>query len=73
MPKLSLHSRAAFCLRQKLRRYLPENLNFLTLYTLASLNYMPSVSEYMATNVTAKQVTFLHGTNRGCGLSRVQL
>jgi len=24
-------------------------------------------------NVTAKPVTFLHGTNHGCGLSHVQL
>jgi len=26
--KLSLHKRAAFCLRQKLRRDLPENVTF---------------------------------------------
>jgi len=40
--------------------------NFLTLYTLASLNYTLSVSECVTTNVTAKPVTFLHGTNHGC-------
>ena len=40
--------------------------NFLTVYTLVSLNYMLSVSEYVTTNVTAKPVTFLHGTNHGC-------
>jgi len=28
IPKLSLHNSAAFCLRQKLRRDLPENLAF---------------------------------------------
>jgi len=27
---------------------------------------MFSVSEYMTTNVAAKPVTFLHGTNHGC-------
>jgi len=36
------------------------------LYTLASLNYTLSVSEYVTTNVTAKPVTFLHGTNHYC-------
>jgi len=41
-------------------------INFLTLYTLASLNYTLSVSEYVTTNVTAKPVTFLHGTNHDC-------
>jgi len=45
---------------------LPEKTNFLTLYTLASLNYTLSVSESVATNVTAKPVTFLHWTNHGC-------
>jgi len=36
------------------------------MYTLASLNYMLSVSEYVTTNVAAKLVTYLHGTNNGC-------
>jgi len=40
--------------------------NFLTVYTLASINYTLSVSEYVTTNFTAKPVTFLHGTNHGC-------
>jgi len=40
--------------------------NFLALYTLASLNYTLSVSEHVTNNVTAKPVTFLHGTNHGC-------
>ena len=68
IPKLSLHNSAAFCFWQKHRGDLP---NFLTLYTLASLNYTLSVSEYVTTNVTAKPVTFLRGTNNGCtvGLS----
>jgi len=45
------------------------------LYTLVSLNYALSVSEYVTTTVTAKPVTFLRGTNHGCtmGLSHVQL
>jgi len=36
------------------------------LYTLVSLNYTLSVSEYVTTNVTVKPVAFLHGTNHGC-------
>jgi len=30
------------------------------------LNYTLFVSGYVTTNVTAKPVTFLHGTNHGC-------
>ena len=67
IPKLSLHNSAAFCLRKKLRRDLPENLTFYSkIYTLASLNYTLSVSEYATTNVTAKPFTFLRKTNNGC-------
>ena len=66
IPKLSLHNSAAFCLRKKPRRDLPENLTFYSsIYTLASLNYTLSVSEYATTNVTAKPFTFLRKTNNG--------
>jgi len=51
-----IKSFAEICLKIKL----------LTLYTLASLNYTLSVSEYVTTNVTTKPVAFLHGTNNGC-------
>jgi len=54
--KLSLHNSAAVCLRQKLRRGLPEKVAFYH-YTLASLNFTLSVSEYVTTNVTVKPVT----------------
>jgi len=30
------------------------------------MNFTLSISEYVTTNVTAKPVTFLHGTNHGC-------
>ena len=67
IPKLSLHNSAAFCHRKKLRRDLLENLTFYSnMYTLASLNYTLSVSEYAATNVTAKPFTFLRKTNNVC-------
>jgi len=66
-PKLSLHNSAAFCLRKKLRRDLPENLTFYSnIFTLSSLNYTLSVSEYVTTNVTAKPFTFLRKTSNGC-------
>jgi len=40
----------------------------------ALLNYALSVFDYVTTNVTAKSVTFLHGTNHGCTVaSHVQL
>jgi len=42
--------------------------NFLTMYTLAPLNYTLSVSEYVTTNVAAKPVTYLHGRNNGCAV-----
>ena len=46
---------------------LPENLTFYSnIYTLASLNYTLSVSEYVTTNVTAKPFTFLRKTNNDC-------
>ena len=67
IPKLSLHNSAAFCLRKKLRRDLPEKLTFYSnIYTQASLNYTLSVSEYVTTNFTAKPVTFLRKSNNGC-------
>jgi len=37
-----------------------------SLYTLASLNFTLSVSEYVTTNVTAKSVTFLREPNPCC-------
>jgi len=45
--------------------------SFLALYTLASLNFTLSVSEYVTryisvANVTAKPVPFLHEANHGC-------
>jgi len=36
------------------------------LYTLASLKFTLSVSEYVTTNVTAKPVTFLRQSNPCC-------
>jgi len=53
---LRLHNSAAICLRQKLRSGLPENVTFRH-YTLASLDFTLSVSEYVTTNLTVKPVS----------------
>jgi len=63
IPKLSLHNNAVFYLWQKASQRFAWKSHFLTLYTPASLNYRLSVSENVTTNVTAKPVTFLRGTN----------
>ena len=66
IPKLSLHNSAAFLSSAKASQISAWRSNFLT-YTLASLNYTLSVSEYVTTNVTAKLFKFLHETNnQGC-------
>jgi len=51
--------------------------SFLTLYTLASLNFTLPVSEYVTSyisvaNVTAKLVKFLHEANHGCTVATRQ-
>jgi len=53
IPKQSLHNSAAFGLRQKFRRDLPENVTFQH-YEFPSLNFMLSVSEYVTSIVSAK-------------------
>jgi len=78
LPKttVSLHNSAVVCLRQKLCRGLPENLTFQH-YTLVSLNFTLSVSEYVTINVKVKSVIQRFCSNQitavgYCGLSRVQ-
>jgi len=66
IPKLSLYNSAVFYLWQKASQRFAWKFHILIPYTLASLNDTLSVSEYMKTNVTAKPVTFLHGTKYGC-------
>jgi len=63
--KLNLHTRAAFCLRQKLRGDFPENVTSWH-YKLASLHFKMAVAEYVTTNVTAMPIAFLHETNYDC-------
>jgi len=65
IPKLSLHNSAAFLSSAKALQRFAWKSNFLT-YTLASLNYTLSVSEYVTTNVKAQPVKFLRETNNGC-------
>jgi len=63
--KLTLHNSAAFLSSAKVSQKFAWKSNFLT-STPASLNYTLSVSQYVTTNVTAKPVTFPHGTSHGC-------
>jgi len=65
VPKLSLHNSSAFLSSAKASQRFAWKSNFLT-YTLASLNYTLSVSEYVTTNVNAQSVKFLRETNNGC-------
>jgi len=52
--------------RGAVRSLAPWSVTPQIIYTIASLNYTLSVSEYVITNVTAQPVTFLYGTNHGC-------
>ena len=70
IPKLSLHISAAFYLWQKAFQRFAWKSHFLTLYTLASLNYTVSVSDVYskASCIPAQNELWLY-----CCLSHVQL
>ena len=56
IPKISLHNSAVFVFGKIFAEICLKIRNFLTMYTLASLNYTLSVSEYVTTNIELSQL-----------------
>jgi len=72
-PKLSLHNSAAFCLRKKLRRDLPENLTFYSIiYT--SIIKLYAVCFWIRDNQRYSKAIYISAQNKQwlyCGLCNI--
>jgi len=70
--RFSLHNRAAFCLREKLRRDLPENLIFNIMYT--SIIKLYAVCFWIRGNQRYSKASYISARNKSwlyCSLSHV--
>ena len=74
IPKLNLHNGAAFRLRQKLRRDLPENLTFQ--HYITSIIKLYTVCFWIRDNQLYSKSSYISARNKSwlyCSLSHVQL